>query len=253
MVLVIVVIALIGAVAVNALWPQRYEATAVITVEPITVAGTGLSSDAVNMDTERVVASSTEVLRLASEELSGLTPAELRDGLVVTVPKGAKVLSFGYTADSPAGAAEAANAIAAAYRENRVATATRVVDEASAGIAGTIEEIATEAAALSADSPVRATLEAQLRTLQERQALLRSASFNAGSLVSPAVAPADSTKPSLPVLLAGGLFVGVFIGCFAALLRARFRRERALVEAVDEHAEAPGERAVKTNKRGTAA
>lgn len=251
--LVVVVVALGASVAVNQLWPLQFEATAVITVEPTTVGLTSTSNDAVNMDTERVVASSTEVLRLASEKLGGPTPAQLRDGLMVTVPKGAKVLSFDYTAPSAEAAAAGANAIAAAYREHRVATAKSVVDEASAGLTAGIEEISTEAATLASDSPVRATLETQIQALQERQALLRSASFNAGSLVSPAVEPSESTKPSVAVIVAAGLFVGLFIGSFIALIRARFQRERTHVEAVGERAEATAVGRARKTRPGAAA
>lgn len=229
--LVIIVVALAAGVGANELWPERYESTAVITVEPIAVSTTGQSSEPANMDTERVVASSTEVLTLAAKELNGPSVAELRDGLVVMVPKGAEVLSFGFTADTAEGAAAAANAIASAYQENRVTTARTVVEEASAGLTAGIAEIAAEAAALPADSPVRATLETQIQALQERQAILRSASFNAGSIVSPAVAPSESTKPSMPILLAGALFVGIFVGCFVAMIRARFQRSRTEADA----------------------
>lgn len=250
--LVIIVVAIAAGFAANELWPERYESTAVITVEPISVSSTGQASEPANMDTERVVASSTEVLTIAAKELDGPTPTELRDGLVVMVPKGAEVLSFSFTAGTAADAAAAANAIAAAYQENRVTTARRVVDEASAGLTAGIAEITAEAAALPADSPVRATLETQIQALQERQAILRSASFNAGSIVSPAIAPADSTKPSMAILLAGAAFVGIFVGCFVAMIRARFQRSRSEADAGEAKAGARRQRPAKIGTENAA-
>ena len=229
----VIVVALVLAVAATVLWPQEFEAAAVLTVETTTVAQPGQATGAVNMDTERIVATSSEVLALAAKSIPNSTVEELRDSLVVSVPKGAQVLTFTLTADTPDAAAAGANAIAKAYHENRVATAKQLVDGAVDNLASRIAELTTQAGTLPADSVVRATLEAQIQALQERQVLLESTAFNAGSLVSPAVAPTSSTQPSAVIIFGAAIVLGAFVGVFAALLRARERRHRRALDAAE--------------------
>ena len=218
--LVAVVVVVVGiAVAANFVWPERYSATAVMTVEPITVQSLG--SRDVNMDTERVVATSTEVLSLAVEKLPDTTVAELRGSIEVFVPRGADVLEFKFTASDPETAADSVNAIATAYGDQRVATAQGLLDEATANLATRISELTTRFNSLGEDDPIRSSLAVQIESLRAQQAELASSAFYSGSLVSPGVAPADSTKPSVLVFIAAGLFLGVFLGVFIALIRAR--------------------------------
>ncbi|GAB3122229.1 YveK family protein [Glaciibacter psychrotolerans] len=227
-VLLIVILLFLGAAyGANVLWPKRYEAVALQTVEPIaTTQASGVTGN-VNMDTERVVATSGEVLALAAKQLPGVAVDELADSIEVTVPKGAQVLMFTYTATTPDRAAAGANAIAKAYSEQRVATAQSVVDAAAKNLSARIADLTTQMSAYQLNSPDYNTLSLQIQTLQERQATLTSTTFYSGSLVSPAVAPSGSTKPSLTVFMAAGLFLGVFVGAFIALIRARVRGIRA--------------------------
>ena len=223
----VIVLSVLGSVAAGIFWPERYEATAVITVEPIATMSSGSGNDSVNMDTETVVATSTEVLAIAAEDLPGSTLTELRDSVVVSVPKGSQVLSFAYTADEPEPAAKSANAIATAYADYRVANAQRVVNETIQMLTARITDLNAKLAALPGDSPAKSALELQVGTLQEGQATLTAATFNSGSLVSPAAIPSDSTRMSLGVFIAAGLFLGIFVGAFAALITARVRRTPA--------------------------
>ena len=224
-VLTVVLVVVAIAVIANFVWPERYAATAVMTVEPVTVQSS--ASDGVNMDTERVVATSTEVLALAAEKLPDASVGELRDSAEVFVPRGADVLEFKFTSRDPQAAADSPNAIATAYGNQRVATAQRVLDEAIESLTTRIIELTGRIAALEEDDPVRASLELQVDTLQEQQANLTPSTFYSGSLVSPAVAPADSTRPALTVFIAAGLFLGMFLGVFVALTRARFAASAA--------------------------
>jgi uncharacterized protein involved in exopolysaccharide biosynthesis len=206
------------------LWPQRYESVAVQTVEPIATTQTSGSGGEVNMDTERVVATSNEVLALAAKQLPGASLDDLAESIEVTVPKGAQVLVFTYTASTPEQAAKGANAIAKAYSERRVATAQSVVNDAAQNLTDRISDLTAQLATLPPDGQAAKTLAVQIQTLQERQATLASTTFYSGSLISPAIAPNSSTKPGLAVFLAAGLFLGLFLGAFGALIRARRRR-----------------------------
>jgi uncharacterized protein involved in exopolysaccharide biosynthesis len=221
------------------LWPQKFEATAVMTVEPLTVssASQGSGSD-VNMETERVVATSSEVLTLAAKALGTQSISELRDGVVVSVPKGSQVLAFTVTAEDPMTAAQQANAIANAYSERRVANAEAVVADAITFLSGRIAELETQLAAADPQSENTQTLQAQIVSLQNSQAALTSTTFYSGALISPAVEPSSSTRPSVAVFVAGGLFIGLFLGSFCALLYGRRRlHQRPVVEPVAEEAE----------------
>ena len=221
------------------LWPQKFEATAVMTVEPLTVSSASQGSGSeVNMETERVVATSSEVLTLAAKALGTQSISELRDGVVVSVPKGSQVLAFTVTAEDPMTAAQQANAIANAYSERRVANAEAVVADAITFLSGRIAELETQLAAADPQSENTQTLQAQIVSLQNSQAALTSTTFYSGALISPAVEPSSSTRPSVAVFVAGGLFIGLFLGSFSALLYGRRRlHQRPVIETVAEEAE----------------
>lgn len=220
-------------------WPQKFEATAVMTVEPLTVSSAGQGSGTgVNMETERVVATSSEVLTLAAKTLGTPSISELRDGVVVSVPKGSQVLAFTVTAEDPMTAAQQANAIANAYSERRVANAEAVVADAITFLSGRIAELETQLAAADPLSENTQTLQAQIVSLQNSQAALTSTTFYSGALISPAVEPSSSTRPSVAVFVAGGLFIGLFLGSFCALLYGRRRlHPRPVAEPVAAEAE----------------
>lgn len=204
-------------------WPQKFEATAVMTVEPLTVSAGEGSTSGVNMETERVVAKSSDVLVLASKSLGSPSISELSDATTVSVPKGSQVLEFTVTAEDPMSAAQWANAVANAYSERRVANAEAVVAEAITFLSGRIADLEQQLAQADPGSENVQTLEAQIMSLRNNQASLTSTTFYSGALISPAVAPSESTRPSLPIFIAGGLFVGLFLGSFGALLSGRRR------------------------------
>ncbi|MFC0681072.1 hypothetical protein ACFFGH_24860 [Lysobacter korlensis] len=215
------------AVLAFTLWPDKYSTTAVLTVEPITVGQVG-GSGSVNMDTEKVVATSTEVLGRAAKALPGSDIVSLREATEVTVPRGSQVLQFTFTSGTAEGAAAGANAVANAYGDQRVANAQRVVTEATDNITARIVDLEVQVEEAKDGSETERALQLQIQTLQEQLASLSSATFYSGTLVSPATAPADSDKPSLPTFLAAGLFLGGLLGAFAALIHARTaaRRDR---------------------------
>lgn len=224
--LIVVVVFVAGAVAAGVLWPTTYQASALLTVEPLTTQA-GKGSDPVNMDTERVVATSTEVLAAAVKKLPSMTLDEVKDAAQVTVPKNAQVLNFTFTSNDPQLAADAANAIANAYSSLRVATAQNVVNEAMSNLTARMDALTAKMDALPKGSSAKNALDLQLQALQQSQATLASSTFYSGALVSPAARPTDSTKPSMLLLLAAGLFLGVLIGMFTALIRARVTAEKA--------------------------
>lgn len=235
----VALLAIASATALGVLWPERFTATAAVTVEAV---ATGQNSvPPVNMETQRVVASSAEVLELAAEELDDLpSVTELRSELQVQVPRDSQVLEFDLTAGSAEVAAERANAIAAAYLEHRLARAEGLIAQASEELKASVDELTAQAAALEPGSPARVSIENQISTLQDRQATLLATSVDAGAFIDPAAAPSEEDGPALYVFVAAGVFLGVFIGAFAALVWDRIlaARERHRAAATTGELEA---------------
>ncbi|MFF2488889.1 hypothetical protein ACFVSU_20980 [Microbacterium sp. NPDC058062] len=212
----------IGAAA-WALLPQTYTATAQHTVEPISVLSSGSSFNTVNMETERLVATSASVLERAAAGLDDASVGALRDATVVQVPRGSQVLTFEVTTRSPERSAEWANAVATAYGETRSDNARNVVEQTTAELSESIDRLQALYDSQPPDSDARAATQLQLDALLEQKARLEATPFFPGSLVTPASAPTDSNRPGVPVFVAGGLFLGLMVGGIAALLVTRAR------------------------------
>ncbi|QTV80204.1 YveK family protein [Microbacterium sp. NIBRBAC000506063] len=206
-----------------ALYPQTYTSSAQHTVEPISVLSSGTASSSVNMETERVVATSTAVLERASEALGGTSVASLRNATVIQVPRGSQVLIFEVTTRDPQRSADWANAMATAYGEQRTVNARTVVEQAVEDLTGSIQQLRALADSQPADSSERAATQQQLQALLDQQARLAAMPFFSGILITPATATTDSNRPSVLVFVAAGLFLGLLLGGIAALLVSRYR------------------------------
>ena len=224
---VLVLVALgitVAATLLGFVWPDRYTATASVTVEAIPTAADAAPN--VNMETQRLIARSTEVLSLAADELDDTSVAALRTELEVTIPRGSQVLEFRVTTGSAEGSAEIANAIAAAYLDQRTAVAQRRISEASEALASTAEELRAQLAGLEPDNPLRESLEGQIRALDSQRAVLIATSIDAGTLIDPAAPPQDTNTPSLYVFTGAGVFLGLFVGAVTALVMDRVAASR---------------------------
>ena len=224
---VLVVVASLIAVAATVLglvWPDRYTATASVTVEAIPAAD-GSTPD-VNMETQRLIARSTEVLSIAVDELGDSSVGGLRSQLEVTIPRGSQVLEFRVTTGDPERSAEIADAVATAYLDQRKTAAQQRISEASDALASTAEELRAQLAGLAPDNPLTASLEGQVRALDTQRAVLIATSINAGSLIDPATPPEDSNTAPLYVFIGAGIFLGLFVGAFAALIWDRVKDAR---------------------------
>lgn len=217
-------VGLVVAAALGILWPDRYAATTIITVEPIAVIANAGSANTVNMETERVVALSSAVLGPASEQLGGVSVATLRDAVQVSVPKGSQVLEFTATLADPRQAADAANAVAESYRAQRIANAERVTSEAAERVMLQLTALGTQRREQQETGGTEASIEVvqlQIEALQRSLAALTSLTFNPGTLVTEATPPNDSASPSIVVFLAAGLVLGLLVGMFATIVLAR--------------------------------
>lgn len=230
---------MLGGVAIFALYPQKYTSEAQHTVEPISVLSSGSSFNTVNMETEKVVATSTAVLERAVENLDDTSVEGLRVNTVIEVPRNSQVLIFQVTANAPDLAAERANALATAYGEQRTDNARSVVERTTAELGDSIEQLQSLLDSQPVGSSERAATQLQLQALLDQQARITATPFYSGMLVTPADPPQQSNRPSILVFIAAGMFLGILIGAIAALIVSRVRNapghayKRSLAERDD--------------------
>ena len=219
---VIVLFALVGA-GVFMIYPQKYTADALHTVEPISVLTSGSSFNTVNMETEKVVATSTAVLERAAAQLDDTSVDALRANTTIEVPRDSQVLVFHVTANTPALAADRANALAVAYGEERTKNARDVVTETTEELGKSITALQAVVSGLPEGSAERSAAELQVQSLLDEQARITATPFYSGALVTPANPPQASNRPSVLVFIAAGLFLGILVGAIAALIVSRVR------------------------------
>ena len=212
---------LLAVFAMNRL-PATYQASATVTVNPITsdIFATGSLAQLVNVATEVQVLKSESVLSRAADALAdGTTVADLSAGIDVAIPTDSLAMTVIATAPTPEGAATRANGIAQAYLEYRKSVAV--------GQLNAYQKLAQERIAeLSANAdPATARELADLRTDLSRSNLTV---INPGAMVNPASVPTSPASPKLSTLLAAGLALGLLIGvALTLLLKAR----RSVVES----------------------
>lgn len=242
-----IVVCTLAGVGVFIIYPQKYTAEAQHTVEPISVLSSGSSFNTVNMETERVVATSTAVVERAVKDLDDTSVEALRANTVVEVPRNSQVLIFRVTANAPSLAAERANALATAYGEERTDNARAVVERTTEELTSSITQLQAVVDSQPVGSSERAATQLQLQALLDQQARIVATPFYSGMLVTPADPPQKSDRPSVLVFVAAGLFLGILLGAIAALIVSRVRNgpgsvyRRASVAEAESAAVAPEE------------
>jgi capsular exopolysaccharide synthesis family protein len=220
-----------GALLVSMLQTPIYEAKASVLVES---PPGEVSQDGPNMATERRVAGSLAVAKIAMAalHLPG-TPDTLLPGLSVEVPVDTEILELTYSDPSPDMAQRKAEAFAQAYLDFRqkklvedVLAASRSLDDQIRVLTGELAVIQKKQAAAT-DRRERGLLEAQaaLYTQQVNNLSLKRANLTPTQEVSPGSILADAMTPTAPARpnplvngLVGGL-LGLVLGGGAALLR----------------------------------
>lgn len=204
--------AVLGAV-VGLVWPKVYEATAVMTLEQ--------PGETLNMETERLNASSAAVMAIAAEEL-GVSVGEVRESTTVQVPRGALALEFLAVRSTPEEAAEFANAMAEALMTYTVSGQTASSQNRVTLLEERIETLESELAEADPESR-RAEVLAENLTEAEGELVevelgLEDSRPSYATLVSPAQPPSSPTLPGVPVFAAGGLFAGGLLGMCVVML-----------------------------------
>lgn len=196
--------------------PVTYEASATVTVNPITseIFATGSLAQQVNVATEVEVLKSQSVRSRAATTLDdGTTPADLASGLTVSIPSQSLAMTVTATAPTAEGAAARANGIADAYLDYRKSVADGQLDAYKELAQKRISELSG-----SADPAI----ESELRNLRLDLSRSDLTVINPGAVVNPASVPTAPASPKLPTLLAAGMALGLLVGvALALLLKAR--------------------------------
>lgn len=248
------VVGLLGAAAYLLVAPKTYTASATVFVKTTGadvgngITGNRTSGALVNLDTEAQLVKSGTVAALAGRSMhSSLTAYELAKQVTVTVPPNSQVLTIACDAPTGQGAAACANAFAAAYLQNRSATATSVLNAQIKTLAGKVSALEksmaklntaisglaknsatrlSDLAALAGDRIQAKALNGQITSLTGL-----AANVNGGRVITPATAPGKPSSPSKTVVLPSGLVAGLVVGLVVAFVWDR--RDRRLHTAAD--------------------
>ena len=240
---VVLVLACVGIVAAGAYIaksPKAYTATATVNVTATginqsqggAVAG-GRTSNAVNLDTESQIVKSSTVGAIAARNLhSALTPTVLLGNVSVAVPANSSILQISCQAKSPQQAVACANAFAAAYLQNRSATAAATTNSQLKTVRNQLSDLeksttrlTLQIRSLPVNSPQRASAQSQLqsdsgqlRSLANQAASLsaQAAASSGGSIISKATPPSTPSSPKKKIILPSGLLAGLLIGLIIA-------------------------------------
>ncbi len=239
-VLVLACVGILAAGAYIATAPKAYTATAAVNVTATGVAQSqggavagGRTSSAVNLDTESQIVKSSSVAAIAARGLhSPLTSTALLANVSVAVPANSSILQISCQAKSAVQASACANAFAAAYIQNRNATAAGTTDSQLKTVHGeltSLEKSTTrltlQIRSLPVNSPQRASAESQLqsdsgqlRALANQAASLsaQAAASSGGSVITKATPPATPSSPKKKIILPSGLVAGLLIGLIIA-------------------------------------
>ena len=236
--LIVVAGAVLGAVAALAyttVAPKSYVATTGLYLRTTGAdAGNGIQGNRigngrVDLDTEaQLVTSGTVAARAGQIMHSSLSPAELAGEIVVTVPPNSSIMNIACTASTPAGAATCANAFAAAYLQNRRATAAAALGSRIHGLQGKITSLQKSMAKLQiaisglpASSATRQGDQAAVTATRTRVQSLSdlvtkltglAANVEGGHVITTAAPPLKPDSPDKSLVVPSGLAAGLIIG-----------------------------------------
>lgn len=204
-------------------WPKHYEAVAVMTLNQAS------ADQQLNMDTERLIASSTAVMTLAAEELDA-SVGDVRGSVVVHLPRGATALEFAAERSDADEAPAYANAMAAAYSAHIQSSDGRGQHEQIAMWEERVVLLEEELTEAPEDSARAAAIRDRLT---EAESNLLDVEFGptghttgTATLVSPAQAPTTPASPGLIVFAAGGAVAGMLLGMCGAILGSRRKTQK---------------------------
>lgn len=233
--------------------PRSYDATSQVQVNPLPVAITGTANGSqtvsvkdVSMPTEVGLVTSYNAAAIVAKNI-GWTGSldDLIAATTVTNPTDSLLLDITFTGSSADEAVKGANSFAAAYLQQRAASATDQVKTLQKQITDEVKTLTENVAAYnavlgsaSANSPAASTARqqrdaalAQIDSLTQLGRKINLLDLSAGSIVGPATPPSSPSAPKRLVFVAAGLLLGLLLGCLVAAIRER--RDRTVRDFVD--------------------
>jgi len=232
----VTILAVAAALLLTLRQPRTYESHALILVRPDPIASAS-PTEAINMETETILATSPEVADLVAEDeavsFSG-DPEDLLDGLDVTAQGTTSVLDIGYSSTEPAEAATLAQAFADGYLKYRLQQIADSVAPLQDQLESSQKQLGklNDQRAETSDASEIAQLEAERATISGTILFLRGqlgpfasseplTTSTVGEIVREAPTPTSPSSPQPVRNLAVGLLLGLALGAGVALLRDR--------------------------------
>lgn len=237
-----------------------YEGVAKVEVQPTSTSSTEASrilesvvDPTRGLQTQVEIASSDEVLRLAAKELKLSSTEPLIDGLSVELVPDTQIIQVAVQHERPDEAQSWTNAVAEAYITFRRQQALDRAIRAGRAIVSDVEVVKAQIADLDSQlqqNPTNATalrdereravlqlnsLENTLRQLPEAEELQQGG----GSVITPAVLPADPVRPRKALNLALSIVLGAILALGLALLAENLDDRMKNPEEVEERVGAP--------------
>ncbi len=232
----VTILAVAAALLLTLRQPRTYESHALILVRPDPIASAS-PTEAINMETETILATSPEVADLVAEDeavsFSG-DPEDLLEGLDVTAQGTTSVLDVGYSSTEPAEAATLAQAFADGYLQYRLQQIADSVAPLQDQLESSQKQLGklNDQRAETSDASEIAQLEAERATISGTILFLRGqlgpfasseplTTSTVGEIVREAPTPISPSSPQPVRNLAVGLLLGLALGAGVALLRDR--------------------------------
>lgn len=224
------------AVAIAFTQPSRYSSESQVLVKAVSVSGgQPIAPAPPNMNTEKLVAESLAVARIAADELSAPDAAKLQKDLSVSVPPNTEVVVFTFTAAKPEEAQTGAGAFAGAYLQYRrdqvledLLGASKALKEQETALNTQLSDLNAQIAA-ETDPERTVELKNQANSLVGQIALLQQRlsdvtltdNLRVGEQIEDPELPEapSSPKPTLAGIL--GLVIGLTLGSGVAFTRDR--------------------------------
>jgi polysaccharide biosynthesis transport protein len=215
--------------------PVLYTGEAEVLVDPGRVSSAFRPDQLVSIETEARLAASASVAAIAKRDLD--TPAsieEMLDAISVETTPDSLVLDVSFSAPTPQGAADGANAFARAYLNYRRTQAeARLAGERDA-LQTTMDGRALERDAQNEAMDAAAEGSVEFRNARSRRDILNQEiavlasqltqiplTVDPGELILPATPEDAPSSPNHPMNLALGLFLGLFGGVVGAFVKDR--------------------------------
>lgn len=218
--LIVVVVAVasgLGGVALAAVWPVSYSATALIQVSPITSTPFSATpaSQQVSIETERNVLASPEVAADVIDRLGDpREPDEVLEQISVSSPPDSLVLRVTATGPDAQGAADLANAFSESYLELRSTRASALSDVLRQGLEDQIESLTSGELGDTSSELVQQ----QVLELRQEQARLAAVGVDPGTVIGRAAVPSGPSSLSPRIIVAAATALGILAGLLAALV-----------------------------------